>query len=599
MAAVSPYNGLQDTTLQYKIKLNGADMPDVYGVHSIQVTHSVNKISTAELVLRGEVEIDSDSIAITDGDDFSPGVKVEILVGYNDVPVASIFKGIIVKHIVELSAESYYTFKIICKHEAVKMTYNATERYFADTTDDSAMQTILGAYGLSGSVDSATDQYESMYQKMGTDWDFILSRAEFNGFIVCLDGDDISIKKPNLSGDAVLKIEAGTSMVSFQGELNGENQPAGIDASAWDAATLALLKSTAAEPTVNAQGNIAPKDLPSKITQTQLKLISTVPMTTAELQNWANAVLLRKRLSAFKGKVKFIGSALAKTGTLIEIDGVGKKLNGSAFVSSVQHVVDSGNWNTTVVFGLENKPIHEKEGFSYPSATGQLPSMQGIHLATVKKIDADPAGNSRIQVTLPSNAETEAGIWARMVNFYATGDSGSFFLPEIGDEVALGFFDNDPRYPVILGSVYSSKNKPPYTAESTNKIKAIVTKTKMKLEFDEEKKIITLVTPGANTIIISDDGKSIELKDQNSNSVKLNTDGITLDSAKDINITAKGNITLDAVGKVSVSAKQDTAIAGMNVTATAQVGFTAKGNATAEVSASGQTTVKGGIVMIN
>ncbi len=599
MAAASPYAGLVDTTVQLKIKLDGADMSDDYGIQSINVTHSVNKISIAEVVLRGEAEIDSGTIAITDGDDFSPGVKIQILAGYNDVAVKSIFTGYIVKHAVELSAESFYTFKVICKHEAVKMTYNAVERYFSAKTDDAIIKEILGKYSISCTVDSASESYESMYQKMGTDWDFILSRADFNGFIICLDGDDLSIKKPAISSSPVLELEAGVSMISFEGELNAEGQPTGIEASAWDTATVALIKSTAAEPTVNSQGNITPQTLSTKLSQEQLKVISTVPMTSSDLQGWANSILLRKRLSAFKGKVKFIGNATIKTGNLVTIAGVGKKLNGDAFVSSVIHNIDTSNWNTTVVFGLDDRFIHEKENFSYAPATGQLPAMQGIHLATVKKIDADPAGFSRIQVTLPSNAETEAGIWARMTSYYSTGDAGNFFIPEVGDEVAVGFLDNDPRYPVILGSLYNGNNKPPYTVESTNKIKAIVTKSKMKIEFDEDKKIITLVTPGANTIIISDDGKSIELKDQNSNSVKLSSDGITLDSAKDVSISAKGNITLDAVGKVSVSAKQDTAIAGMNVTATAQVGFTAKGNATAEVSASGQTTVKGGIVMIN
>src|SRR5882757_4139903 len=163
--AVSPYAGLVDTTLQFKIKLNGTDISDAYGVQSMQVTHSINKISVAELVLRGEVEIDSGNIALTDGDDFSPGVLIQILVGYNDLPITSIFKGIIVKHIVELSIESYYTFKIVCKHEAVKMTYNAIERYFQDKKDDAVIQTIIGEYGLDCTVDAATDKYESMYEK--------------------------------------------------------------------------------------------------------------------------------------------------------------------------------------------------------------------------------------------------------------------------------------------------------------------------------------------------------------------------------------------------------------------------------------------------
>ncbi|MCH8207813.1 MAG: Rhs element Vgr protein, partial [Nitrospinae bacterium] len=67
----------------------------------------------------------------------------------------------------------------------------------------------------------------------------------------------------------------------------------------------------------------------------------------------------------------------------------------------------------------------------------------------------------------------------------------------------------------------------------------------------------------------------------------------------DISITAKGKVTIDAVGEVGITSKADVKVEGLNVSNTAKVGFTAKGNATAEISASGQTTIKGAMVMIN
>jgi uncharacterized protein involved in type VI secretion and phage assembly len=153
---------------------------------------------------------------------------------------------------------------------------------------------------------------------------------------------------------------------------------------------------------------------------------------------------------------------------------------------------------------------------------------------------------------------------------------------------------------VILGSVYSSAKKAAATpADNNNYIKTLITKSKLKLSFDDEKKITKIETPGGNSIMLSDDAKSIEIADQNSNTIKMTSSGITIESQKDITLKATGNITLDATGKLNLTAKQDVAVSGMNINNTAQVGFTAKGNATAEVSASGQTTLKGGIVMIN
>lgn len=120
------------------------------------------------------------------------------------------------------------------------------------------------------------------------------------------------------------------------------------------------------------------------------------------------------------------------------------------------------------------------------------------------------------------------------------------------------------------------------------------------MTFDDDKKIITLVTPGNNTVVISDDGKSILLQDQNSNKVELNPDGITLDSPKDIVINAKGGINITAVNNIQIkSSGADIQAQALNIQHSANVGFTAKGAATAELSASGQTTVKGAMVMIN
>jgi uncharacterized protein (DUF2345 family) len=128
---------------------------------------------------------------------------------------------------------------------------------------------------------------------------------------------------------------------------------------------------------------------------------------------------------------------------------------------------------------------------------------------------------------------------------------------------------------------------------------SIVTSGGLRLLFDDDRKEITVVTPGNNRITLSDEAKSISLQDSNGNSVLLSPDGIRLDSPMDIVFNARGRIALSAVGEIALKATQDVKVSGLNVTNTAQVGFTGKGNATAELSASGQTTVKGGIVMIN
>lgn len=200
---------------------------------------------------------------------------------------------------------------------------------------------------------------------------------------------------------------------------------------------------------------------------------------------------------------------------------------------------------------------------------------------------------------MPALGDNNNELWARLSSYYATSESGNFFIPEVGDEVVLGYINQDPGQPVILGSLYSSQKTMPYELTAENDTKAIVTKNKLKIEFNDETKVITITTPGENTITISDDEKLIKLADQNSNTITMDENGITLDSPKDITISATGNISLKSTGDTSIDATGDANIKGMNVSAEANVALTAKGSATAELSASGNTTVKGALVMIN
>jgi uncharacterized protein involved in type VI secretion and phage assembly len=254
---------------------------------------------------------------------------------------------------------------------------------------------------------------------------------------------------------------------------------------------------------------------------------------------------------------------------------------------------------TTADFGLPADWFAEKRDLAAPPAAGLLPGVEGLQIGVVKKLEGDPEAQEKIQVSVPvMQADTE-GVWARLASFFGSSEIGAFFLPEIGDEVVLGYFNNDPSHPVVLGSLYSATRKPPYGLADDNNTKAIVTRENLKLEFDEENKVITVLTPAGNTIVLSDQDQSILLEDGNGNKVELAPGGISLDSPSDISITAKGKIAIDGKTGVNVSSTSDVKVEGLNVNNNAKVGFTGKGNATAELSATGNTTVKGAMVMIN
>jgi uncharacterized protein involved in type VI secretion and phage assembly len=224
----------------------------------------------------------------------------------------------------------------------------------------------------------------------------------------------------------------------------------------------------------------------------------------------------------------------------------------------------------------------------------------GLLLATVKNLYGDPEKNGRILVAFASPKEQPAEMWARVASFYATSNAGVYFQPEVGDEVVVGFLDTMAQMPVVLGSLYSAQNKAPRVADDDNNyVKSLTTKSGITISFDDKKKTIILQTPGRNQIQICDEDRSISITDQNRNAIKLSDSGIELNSAKDITLKATGSVTIEATGKISLDSKQSLQVSANDVHISAKTTAAVIGSAAVELSSSGQTTVKGGMVMIN
>jgi uncharacterized protein involved in type VI secretion and phage assembly len=219
-----------------------------------------------------------------------------------------------------------------------------------------------------------------------------------------------------------------------------------------------------------------------------------------------------------------------------------------------------------------------------------LPAVNGLQIGIVTALENDPDGEDRIQVRLPLVSTTAEGIWARIATLDAGQERGTFFRPEIDDEVVIGFLNDDPRHPVVLGMCHSSAKPAPEPAKDDNHRKGYVSREKLQCIFDDEKKAIVLSTPGGNNMTLSEDNQGIVIEDQNGNKITLDDSGITIESSKGLTLKAATGITAD----------------GMNVDIKAQSAFKAVGTASAEVSGasttlkgSATTVIQGGMVQIN
>lgn len=570
---------------------DGAPLGDDAQLLSLTVRRAVNQLPSAQLEFADGDMADAD-FPLSNQATLIPGAAIRIAAGYGD-EAQTLFEGIVVKHAIRIRSDNDARLIVECWDRAVGMSLGRRNASFNAQRDSDVIAALIGRAGLKADVQATTVTHPGLVQYDASDWDFLVARAEANGQLVIAEDGTVSVAAPDTSAQPVLEVTWGMDLMSFDAEIDARTQLACVAASAWDPAQQQASQAEALPRALNAQGDLDSPTLARTIGQDGLRLQAGVPMQQEALSAWAEARQLRSGLARVRGRMRFQGSAAARVGGLINVAGVGARFSGHVFVSGLRHEIADGDWVTEVEFGLA--PATRPE----PAAPGLPAGIAGLHVGKVVSLAGDPAGQHRVQVSVPVFGSDAAPVWARLLQFQASNSFGAFFAPEIDDEVVLGFFGNDAAHPVVLGGLYSSRRTPPHALENDNDIKAVVTRARLKLEFDEKNRVITVTTPANNRVVLSDEDRSITLHDQSGNRVELNPAGITLDTAKDIRATAKGTITLDAVGGVTIASPMDVVLTGLNLRCEAQVGFVAKGHASAELSAAGQTVVRGGLVLIN
>ncbi|MBV1924595.1 MAG: type VI secretion system tip protein VgrG [Flavobacteriaceae bacterium] len=585
----------------FSIKVDGSAIPDEERVHSIDINNSINNIAKATITIldgapsTGDFEASSSST-------FVPGGKVKIEVGY-DGQNTSIFEGIITEQNIRIDQYIGSALEVVCYDEAIKMTVGRKSITFANKKNSDIISSIIGNYsGLTANVTSTENKLPSLVQYNVSDWDFIRTRAEANGLIISTINNKVNVFAPDADTTSVSTITFGDDIYELKAKLNAVNQLSTVKANSWDYKNQEVISETAANEHAG-PGNLSSKTLSDVVGLTDFELQTTAPLSDSELTNWSKAQMTKSCFSKIQGTVSTPGDSIIFPGKYITLKGVGDRFNGDHFVSGIHHEISNGNWMLTCELGLSPNWISEQPEIIAPPASGLLPGVQGLFNGTVKKMYEDPDSQYRVLVDVPIFDSNGEGIWARLTNFYATSGFGAFFMPEVGDEVVVGFLNEDPRFPIILGSMYSSsKNKPyeDYSPNEKNSTKAIVSKSGIALKFDDENEVFSITTASNNKAVFSDKDKQVSITDQNGNRIVMSDEGITIFSEKEVSIESSQSLNLKGDQGVNIeSSGGDVNIQGLNIKNTADESFKAQGSATAELSGGAETTIKGAMVMIN
>jgi phage baseplate assembly protein V len=147
---------------------------------------------------------------------------------------------------------------------------------------------------------------------------------------------------------------------------------------------------------------------------------------------------------------------------------------------------------------------------------------------------------------------------------------GTYFLPEIGDEVLVAADSGDPSHVFVIGALWNGQQSPPTTnSDGKNNERLIRSRSGHELRFNDDAS-----APEVDLMLA--DGKHVQ----------MDKDGIVVDDGNQNTITIESNS-----GAISITASQSLNLEGTTVS------IQAKGSM--EIKASGTLTLKGAMVQIN
>lgn len=565
--------------LSFKIFVDGTELPTKYNIQSINVHKAINKIATAEFTFLDGEPAEQD-FKLQEEELVVPGKSIKIQAGYHQ-DVKDIYEGVVLKIGISIKSGGHSEITCYCVHKAFYLTLGRHNKYFKDKKDSEIIKQVIDDYGISCNVESTKFKHAQIIQYGALDWDFIMSRLEVNGLILLTEKNQIKVKKPGFNTGPVHKLTYGVDIVKSEMEIDASFQLKKVKCHAWSHSEQKLVESGNSNVSVNDQGSsgaIEFSKLANEFNKKDFQLFNTGNLERDELEVWATAQYLKSKMSRTVGTIHCHGTEKFNPDTIVELKGVSKLFDGKAYISSVNHFLQSGNWRVELEVGAQKDwYLESRNDVTETPTAALLPAMEGHYIGKVIALSGDPDGESRIKIDIPIVTESSEGVWARLLSQHASSTHGSYYVPEIDDEVLVAFLHGDSRYPIVLGSLYSSKLSSPYKHDNQNNTKGFVSRSKLKLTYDEMKKSIVLETPGGRKTTMDDMGQSVKIEDPFNNFIKMGAGGIEISSTNQIKINGIAGITINGTAKVDVTTVGNLNMQGTkaSLTGMANVGVTA------------------------
>jgi phage baseplate assembly protein gpV len=382
--------------------------------------------------------------------------------------------------------------------------------------------------------------------------------AHRNGFEVFVRFDKLHFQFPRPQFEATV-LDWGTNLISFSPRLSTATMPGTLEVRGYNEelaqSIVAILPAIAADlDSFEMLGETAASLLVSLGRRKIENPKASNPVSAATLA-MATLKALLEGLAEASGSCP--GNPKMRAGEKIRVNGVGKRFSGTYRLRRVTHTINDQGYQThfeasqrasmTLLDSLRHK-LSSVPVLDPPTAP------EGVAIGIVET-NFDPTGHDRILVGFPAISK-ELFCWARLARPDAGDGTGTFFVPDRGDEVVVAFVHGGIDNAIILGSFWNQTRRAPESLSSplTNFKRVIQTSSGHRIEMDDtpgrERLLVKHANVGQVVLEATPTGSSVSLEDTTGNSLKMT--GTQEPSGSEIAIKSVGSVTITAAKGITI-----------------------------------------------
>ena len=583
------FEGLSPT-----VKVNGSPLSDTVLQHLV----SVRVQRSLRLPGRATLRFADVGYSVSSSGYFSIGKKVDIGV----YQAGTLMTGTVTGMSLEQQEGDHPDLVVVVDDCAHKLTRGTKIKTYLNMTFSDIVSQVASGASVTAEVSSTSEVHPYVLQA-DSDLAFLDELASRTGYDWWVEGTTLQFKPPSTAGP-VLTLELGKDLQEFSVSASGL-LPTKAQVVGWDNATQSSIVGQAA----SAPAAVLPSSdfvqpflsTSSPLGDAPVVTGAVTPLSQTEAATAGGAFRSQWAASAVEARGTSVVSDKLKPGVAVTVTNAGPA-SGDYHLTEVDHRYDRRGFRTQFIAGDRTR-TGLADTLSGRRRTGSF-NVPSLVVGVVTNVD-DPEKAGRVKLKYPSISSEVEGPWARIVTLGAGNKRGMVFQPEVNDEVLVAFEGGDPRQPVVLGGLFSSKNVLPEWGVKSGAVQSrrITSRLGHVIELSDgtdpaAQHVLLQLSTTTHKIRLGADKLEIEVAGGKPVSIKAGSASFEIDASQ--NVTIKGNkVTIEAQTELALTGNSKVGVTSQGQLAVQGSMVSVKGQGTTSVEASGPLTLKGAMVAIN